>query len=47
MAAGKQPVGRHHDAESARLKDLVVRSYLVQDRNNYKDSVFASAATAH
>ena len=47
MAAGKQPVGRHHDAKSARLKDLVVRSYLVQDRNNYKDSVFASAATAN
>lgn len=36
MDAGKQPIGRHHDAESARLRELVVRSYLVEDRNEYK-----------
>jgi phthalate 4,5-dioxygenase oxygenase subunit len=46
MAAGKEPVGRHHDAQSALLKDLVVRSYVVEDRNNYKENVLAPAQLA-
>ena len=32
--------------ESALLKDLVVRSYVVDDRNNYKESVLAPAQLA-
>ncbi len=47
LAAGKEPPGRHHDAEAALLKDLVVRSYIVDDRNNYKDGVLASAQLAN
>jgi phthalate 4,5-dioxygenase oxygenase subunit len=47
IAGGKEPPGRHHDAESALLKDLVVRSYIVDDRNNYKDSVLAPAPLAN
>ncbi len=47
LAAGKEPPGRHHDTEAALLKDLVVRSYIVDDRNNYKDGVPASAQLAN
>lgn len=47
MAAGKEPMGRHHDPESAKLKDMVVRSYLVEDRNNYKKGVFEGAMAMH
>jgi phthalate 4,5-dioxygenase oxygenase subunit len=46
MGAGKEPLGRHHDAQSALLKDLVVRSYVVDDHNNYKESVLAPAQLA-
>jgi phthalate 4,5-dioxygenase len=46
VAAGKEPAGRHHDAESALLKDLVVRSYIVDDRNHYKDNVLEHAQLA-
>ena len=46
MGAGKEPLGRHHDVESALLKDLVVRSYIVEDRDNYKDGVLAPAQLA-
>jgi len=46
MAAGKQPLGRFPDPEAAKLRDLVVRSYIVADRNNYKDSVLADAEAA-
>jgi hypothetical protein len=47
IATGKEPPGRHHDAEAALLKDLVVRSYIVDDRNNYKDAVLAPAPLAN
>ena len=43
MDAGKEPLGRHHDATSAALKELVVRSYLVEDRNNYKAGILEPA----
>jgi hypothetical protein len=46
MAAGKRPLGRFHDPEAAKLRDLVVRSYIVADRNNYKDGVLAGAEAA-
>jgi hypothetical protein len=45
MAAGKEPIGRHHDPESALLRDLVVRSYLVADREKYKEGVLDHATT--
>ena len=45
MAAGKEPIGRHHDADSALLRDLVVRSYIVADREKYKEGVLDLAMT--
>jgi phthalate 4,5-dioxygenase len=43
IAAGREPQGRHHTAESASLRDLVVRAYIVADRNNYKQGVLDHA----
>jgi len=39
VAAGKEPTGRFHDVDDARLEDLVVRSYLVNAGEDYKASL--------
>ncbi len=39
MEAGKEPQGRIHDPQAARMDDIVVRSYIVDDKNNYKAGI--------
>jgi nitrite reductase/ring-hydroxylating ferredoxin subunit len=36
MESGKEPIGRHHDDESAKMKDMVVKSYIIDNPNDYK-----------
>jgi hypothetical protein len=43
IAEGREPQGRHHTAEAASLRDLVVRAYIVADRNNFKQGVLEHA----
>ena len=40
VEAGREPPCRIHDAQTAQMADVVVRSYIVADKSRYKESVF-------
>ena len=44
VAAGEEPPCRLHDKEIATMREVVVRSYIVADKNRYRESVFERTA---